>query len=135
MAELENNLRVARKKAVLVRDAPAQDERVVVEFVVLSIHEKHFPDLRLQALEALGGKTNVGTLRGPLHDLGEVVKALDRGKPVALQDDLAFKVLNVIEGMAVAVGSLFNISNPFGLGVFLRILPTFPFFLVFFHVR
>ena len=101
-----------------------QDERVVVELVILSIQEEHLPDLRLQALEALGGKIDVGVLRGALYDLGEVVKALDRGKPVALQDDLAFKVLNVVEWMAIAVGSFFEIGNPFGLALFLRTSST-----------
>jgi hypothetical protein len=46
VAELKNNLRVAREKTVFVGDAPAQDERVVVELVILRIYEEHFPDLR-----------------------------------------------------------------------------------------
>jgi len=107
---------------VFVRDAPPQDEGLVIELVILSIQEEHLADLRLQTLEALSGEIDIGVLRGSLYDLGEFIKALDRGKAVTLQDDLAFKVLHVIEWMAIAVGSLFEIGNPFGLSLFVRIL-------------
>ena len=77
VAKLENNLRVACEKSVLVRCGSAQDERVVVEFVILGIQEEHFSGLRLQIPEALRGKTDVGVLRGALYDLCEVIKTLD----------------------------------------------------------
>src|SRR5262249_8937538 len=59
MAELEDDLRVAHCEAVLVNDAPTQDEGVVVKMEALRVQEEHLADLRRGVLEFLAGKIHV----------------------------------------------------------------------------
>src|SRR3974390_3780201 len=56
MPELENNLRLRRRKTIGIRNASAQDERVVVQPEVLGIHEQNLPDFEWCVLKILGGK-------------------------------------------------------------------------------
>src|SRR3974377_287088 len=58
MPELENNLRLRRRETIGIRNASAQDERVVVQPEVLGIHEHNLPDLECCVLKILGGKIN-----------------------------------------------------------------------------
>ena len=54
---------------------------------------------------------DVGFFRGSLHQPGELVEAVDRCEAVALQDELGFDVLNVVERVAVAISSLSNVGH------------------------
>jgi hypothetical protein len=101
--KLEDDLGIADRKPVDVVGPLAEDEGVVVEAKVGRIEEENFPDTRLLVLEGLAGEVDVGLLRGPLHQPGELVEAVDRREAVALEDELGFDVLNVVERVAVAV--------------------------------
>ena len=93
----------------------------------MRIQEEDFPNLRPQALEFLGGVINIGRLRGTTYDFAKIAEILYRGETLPLEDDLAFEIMNLIERMAVAEGSLFKIRRTF--------LPRFVlrFFWFFFH--
>ena len=56
VAELEDDLRIAQREAVLVGDASAQDEGVVVEPEVRGVQEEHLADLQRRVHELLGGE-------------------------------------------------------------------------------
>ena len=106
VAKLEDDLGIADRKPVDVVGPLAKDEGVVVEAKVGRIEEENFPDARLPVLEGLAGEIDVGLLRGSLHQPGELVEAVDRCEAVALEDELGFDVLNVVERVAVAVPAL-----------------------------
>ena len=57
MTELEDDLRIADRKAVFVRNAAAQDECVVVQPEVLGIDEQHFTDLDRLGVESGDSRT------------------------------------------------------------------------------
>ena len=111
MAELENDLGVAIQKTVLIGSTPAEDEGVVIEFVVSRIQEEDFAHLRLRVLEGLGGVIDFATFRRLLHEFPKLTKAVDRREPLALEDELAFEILHVVERMAVAVGAFFQFGE------------------------
>jgi hypothetical protein len=110
MAELEDEFRDADGKPVLIVETPAQDERVVIESKVCGVQEQDFPDLGERILETLAGEVNVHLFRGALHQLGKVSEAVDGREAVALEDDLRFDIVNLVERMAVAVPSLLRIE-------------------------
>src|SRR5262249_20069650 len=110
MTKFEDDFRVAHSKAVHVVDPPAQDKGVVVESEVLRIQEEDFPNLRSHALEFFGGVINIGRLSGATYDFAKIAEILYGGETLPLEDDLAFEIMKVIERMAVAVGSLFEIG-------------------------
>ena len=103
MAKLEDDLGIADRKPVDVVGPLAKDEGVVVEPKVGRIEEENLPDARLRVPEGLAGEIDVGLLRGSLHQPGELVEAVDRREAVALEDELGFDVLNVVQRVAVAV--------------------------------
>jgi hypothetical protein len=113
MAELEDEFRGADGKAVFIVETPAQDERVVIESKVCGIQEQDFPDLGERILETLSGKVDVRIFRGAPHQLGKPPEAVDRRETIALEDDLGFEIVNLVERMAVAVPSLPTIEPAF----------------------
>jgi hypothetical protein len=113
VAKFEDDFRVAHSKAVHVVDPPAQDKGVVVESEVLRIQEEDFPNLRPQTLEFLGGVINIGRLSGTTYDFAKIAEILYRSETLPLEDDLAFEIMNLIERMAVAEGSLLEIGRTF----------------------
>ena len=56
VAELEHDLGIAQREAVLVGDASSQDEGVVVEPEVRGVEEEHLADLQRRVHELLGGE-------------------------------------------------------------------------------
>jgi hypothetical protein len=69
--------------------------------------------LRPQALEFLGGVINIGRLSGTTYDFAKIAEILYRSETLPLEDDLAFEIMNLIERMAVAEGSLLEIGRTF----------------------
>jgi hypothetical protein len=69
--------------------------------------------LRPQALEFLGGIINIGRLSGTTYDLAKIAEILYRSETLPLEDDLAFEIMKLIERMAVALGTLFDIGRTF----------------------
>lgn len=106
MAELEDDLRIAHGKAVLVGEAPAQDEGVVVEAEVLRIEEQHLANLRPQALGGAGIEIHTLLLGHARDDLREIEEALQRGEAQALEDDLRFEVMHIVERVPVRIKAL-----------------------------
>src|SRR6516162_4964043 len=114
VAVLENDFRVARREAVYVPDAPPQDERVIVEPEIGGIQEHHLPDPGLED-HALVDVIDAELFRCLPHQLAILQENFCRGKTVRLQDQLALKILDLIERMAVAVLTLLEISDSRGL--------------------
>src|SRR5271157_2890598 len=104
MAELENHFRIAYREAVNVRNAPPQDERIVIEVEVGSVIEGDLPDVRPSPSLGIADKANPHPLRRPLHESPEFAEALHRNEAVRLQDELGLKVLDNILGMAITAG-------------------------------
>src|SRR5215469_6626939 len=75
MPELENDLGIANREAIDVRDAPAQDKGVVVQPEVGRVAKDNLPDLRPQASLAIDNKSNSGLLRRFLHQPAELAEA------------------------------------------------------------
>ena len=69
----------------------------------MSIHEKDFPDLGSQTFEIFRRIINARRLGCATDDLAKIVEILDRSEALSLQNDFAFEIMNVIEGMPVAV--------------------------------
>ena len=68
MSELEHYFGLARREAVCIGDAPAQNERVVVQPEVLGIHKQDFPDLERCVFEILRGEFHSALIgRRPEH--------------------------------------------------------------------
>jgi hypothetical protein len=114
MAELEHHLRVAYGEAVLIGDAPSQDERIVVEPEIRGVQEEHFPDLGLQH-HALRREPDTKLLGRPTHELAILLENLGGGEAVGLEDQLALEVLNVVERMSVTVFPRLEIRHSVGL--------------------
>ena len=111
MTVLEDDLGIAYRKAVPVGNPPPQDERVGVELEVGGIEEEHFPDLERLVDEPLGVKVNAVLLGRPSQDLAEVEQALAGREMVRLQNELAFEVLDLVEGKAITVLARFQIRH------------------------
>src|ERR1019366_4505873 len=103
MPELEHDFRVAHRKSVHVRDAPAQDERVVVKPEVGSVTESDFPDLRPQAGFRVRDEPDANFLRRFLHQLAEIPKCLHRRETVRFQDQLGFEVGHPVQRRTVGI--------------------------------
>ena len=103
MPELEDDLGLADGEAVLVGDAAAQNEGVVVEAEVIGIDEQHFADLDRLLDEAFGRVLYAVLFGGLLKDLAEVEEALARMELVGPQDELAADVLGRMDGHAVGI--------------------------------
>jgi len=103
MAKLEDEFRRAGGKPVLIAEAPAQDEGVVVETKVCSVEEEDLPDLREGILESLAGKVDVSFVRSVPDQLGKLSEAVHGGEAVPLEDDLGLDIVNLVEWMAVTV--------------------------------
>src|SRR3954471_23383104 len=108
MTELEHDLRVATRKPILVANAPAQDEAVVVEPEVGCIHEQDFPDLNWLILESSNGEGHTVLSRGGSENLLEIEEALARREVVGPEDELATEVLNLVDGQAVGILTRFE---------------------------
>src|SRR6266536_2584149 len=111
VAELENDFRFARREAIFVRNAPSQDERMVVEPEVGGVQEEHFPDLGLKD-HTLVDEPNTELLRRARNQVAILEEDFCGRKTVGLQDELALEIVNLIEWTAVAVLTLFEVSNP-----------------------
>ena len=96
MAKLEDDFRVAHRKAIDVVDAPAQNEGVVVKPKVLGIHEQDFPNLGSQTFKILRRVPDARRLGRATHDLAKIAKILDRSEALSLENDFAFEIMNVI---------------------------------------
>ena len=103
VAVLEDDLRVAGRKAVDVGDAAAQDERVVVEAEVRRVEEEDLAHLGPLAGLGVGDEADAGARRGALHQRAELPEAVDRGEAVRLQDQLGLEVGDLVERRAVGV--------------------------------
>src|SRR6185369_1257393 len=114
--ELEDYFRLTHGKAVFVGNAPAQDEGIVVKFVVRSVEENDLPYLGSLAHHGISGKPYTEIIGRTAHKTAELMEARHRGEAVGLQNNLALKIFDVIKGMAVAVGPLLKFGNPFGPG-------------------
>src|SRR5262249_22529303 len=78
MPELEVDFRVADGKSVLVREAEAEDEGVVVELEVPGIEEENLTDLYVALPELLGIESHPVLLRCPGDLVPEFEEALRR---------------------------------------------------------
>src|SRR5215469_12593494 len=113
MPELEYDLRISDRKAVLVGDTAAQNERTVVKGEIPGIEKHHLPDSRSQTFEGAGGKAQIEILRDPTRQPAKVVKSWRRSKAIGLQDQFALKIVNGVERMPVTVGTGPEHWNPF----------------------
>src|SRR4029453_12356011 len=109
--KFEDNFRVADRKAIHVVDAPAQNEGVVVKPKVLGIHEQDFPNLGPQTFRIFRRVTDARRLGRATHDLAKIAEILDRSEALSLENDFAFEIMNVVEGMPVAVCAWLEIGN------------------------
>lgn len=64
VAEFEDDLGVSDRKTVL-RNAPAQNERIVVEAEVRRVHEEDFPDLEGASTKSLVENATPCSAAGP----------------------------------------------------------------------
>jgi hypothetical protein len=117
--ELEDELRIARRKAVLVRDAAPQDERVVVEPEVGGIEEENLANLERFIGEAPGQDLDAALLGRTAHDSSEGEEALPGCEAVWLQNELALEIMDVVERKAVdrrsrATSQDLSRRDPFG---------------------
>src|ERR1039457_6310436 len=103
MPELEDDLGLADGEAVLVGDAAAQNEGVVVQAEVIGINEQYFADLDRLFQEAFRRELYAVLSCGLLKDLTEVEEALARVELVGPQDKFAADVLWRMDGHAVGI--------------------------------
>ncbi|MGB2585238.1 MAG: hypothetical protein WBC72_03760, partial [Pseudolabrys sp.] len=81
MSELEHYFGLARREAVYIGDAPAQNERVVVQPGVLGIYKQDFPDLERYVFDILRAEFHTALIvRRPEH-LCELKQVLARPEP------------------------------------------------------
>ena len=88
MTELEDDLGLPGGKAILVLDAPPQDEAVVIEAEARCVEEEDLADLGpwgCRFVRAL----HVVLLGGAGHELPVLAETLRRGEAVWPQEDLA----------------------------------------------
>jgi hypothetical protein len=111
MTELEHDLRVADREPVLVANAPAQDEGVVVEAEVGRIHEQDFPDLNRRILERSDREGDVVPIGWLSHHLREVEQALARPEVVRSEHELATQVLKLVKRQAVGIGARLDLRD------------------------
>src|SRR5262245_44084440 len=104
VAELEDDLGLAHRKAVLERDAPPQDECVVVEAEVGRVEEDDLADLGGLMRHVRGLVADVDAIGDAAHELPELEEALRRGEAVRLEDELALEVVDLVARVPVAVG-------------------------------
>ena len=102
MAELEDDFRFADGEAVLIGDAAAQNERVVVQAEVLGVGENDFTEIDRLGFEAGDTVLHAGLLSGLFKDLAEVEEALARAELVGPQDKFAAQVLDRLDGIPSA---------------------------------
>jgi hypothetical protein len=103
--ELEHDLRITCREAVFVGNPPPQDESVVVEPEVRRVQEHHLAELRLQHNPLCQHPD--AELRGrPRDEVAVFEKHLRGREAIRLEDQLAFEILDFIEGTAVAVDCL-----------------------------
>ena len=112
MSELEHDLRLARGKPVCIGNAPAQNERVVVQPEVFGIYEQHFPDLEWCVLELLRREFHSAFIgRRPEH-LCEIKQAFSRPEPVGSQNQLACEVFDLVKGHTVGIFARLKVWDP-----------------------
>jgi hypothetical protein len=112
MSELEHYFGLAGREAVCIGDAPAQNERVVVQPEVLGIHKQHFPDLERCVFEILRGEFHSALIgRRPEH-LCEIKQVLARPEPVGFKNKLACQVFDLVKGHTVGISAWLQIRNP-----------------------
>ena len=102
-AVLEDDLGIADREAVLVGDAPAHDEGVVVEVEAAGIEEQHLahlgPLLRFRRVMV----ADAGLFGGALDQGGEFLEDVGRGEAVGLQDQLALQIAQLVAAASVGV--------------------------------
>src|SRR6185295_7733312 len=112
MAELEDDLRVAGGKPVLVPNASAQDEGVVVEAEVGRVDEQDLPDLNRRVLVSADREGDVGSIGRLSQNLREVEQALARPEAVGFEHELAAQVLKLVKRQAVGIAARLELRNP-----------------------
>src|SRR5215469_11718949 len=112
MTKLENNFRLADGEAILVRDAAAQDEGVVVEAKIVSIDENHLSNLDGLHIKARNLELHSVLFGGRLEHLAKVEEALTRMELVRSQDELAADVFRCMDGHAVGIGPGLQLRYP-----------------------
>src|SRR5499427_2150147 len=103
VTELEHDLGVADREAVLVADSPAQDEASVVQPEVGRIHEEHFADLNRRALAGSYGESDGVRLGRLTQDLGKIEEALTRPEAVRPENELAAEILHLVQGQTIGI--------------------------------
>ena len=81
---------------------PPQNECVIVKSKISRIAEEHFPDLRLKG-HPLFDEINTELLCSLRDQLAILKERLCRRETVWLQDELALKILDIIQRMPVAI--------------------------------
>src|SRR5262245_66129124 len=104
MPKLEDDLRIADRKAIHVTDPPSKDERVVVKAEVGSVQEDDFSYLRTLVGGWIGDESHTNGLGRALHDLGEVPEALNRGEALRLHDEFGLKVSDLVQRGCISIG-------------------------------
>src|SRR5579864_8426903 len=138
VTELEDDFRITHRKAIHVGNAPAQDERFVVQPKVGSVAENDLPDLWSQSSLTVFYETNTEILRRTLHDLPEVAEAFDGREAIGFKNELGFQVLDTIEWISVSVGGRGSLGPIGWLSLFAPLfififVSAFFFFFVFSH--
>ena len=98
MTELEDDLRIANRETVHVRDSTAQDESIVVEPEIGGIAKNDLPDLRPQARLAICDEAHPDLLRRLLHQLAEVAEASTEVKRSGLRISFASRYVTRSRG-------------------------------------
>src|SRR5687767_6148756 len=104
MAKLEDNLRISNRKAVLIENAPAQDERIPVKPEVGCIDEEHFADPNRILFRSPWRELDAVLPGGLCQQRREVEQALSRHEVIRPEHEFAGEISNFIERQAVGVG-------------------------------
>src|SRR5262249_28043830 len=104
--------RVGDGKAVLVSDAPAHDESVVVEVEVAGIEEQDLAHLRALLQPRSMVEADAGRVRGVAHEVGKFLEDLGGREAVRLQDQFALQIAVFVDPPAVSVGTLDALGEP-----------------------
>ena len=112
MTELEHDLRLADRKPVLVPDASAQDEGVIVKAEVRSVDEQDFADLNRRVLARADRERHVVLIGRLSQDLREVEEALARSEAVWFENELAAQVLKLVKRQAIGIAARLELRDP-----------------------
>src|SRR5262245_60897187 len=112
MPELEHDLRVTDREAVLVGNAAEKVDGDGVVAEVRRVDEEDLANLELCIDEVPAGELDLRLRCGPAHDLGEIEEALARREVVRPEDELALDVLDLVEREAVGVLARPHLGEP-----------------------